>query len=96
MNHVIPSERWGVRAGSPKYYSWHIKNGWAPLPDLNSSPWVVNSIGCFLHNSHSYTIVVLTHDNPGPGDAYGIATIADIAWAINRALVPGAKAVWPR
>ncbi len=99
MNHVISSETWGVRAGSPRYYSWHIKNGWAPLPDLNSSPWVINSIGCFLHTSAShqlagYTIVVLTHDNPS--ESYGIATVESVAWVINRGLVPGARSVWPR
>jgi hypothetical protein len=96
MNHVISSQTWGVRAGAPKYFSWHIKNGWAPLPDLNSSPWVVNSIGCFLHKRFGYTIVVLTHNNPAPGLSYGIGTIETIAWVINRALVPGAKSVWPK
>jgi len=96
MNHVISSQAWGVRAGSPRYFSWHIKNGWAPLPDLSSSPWVVNSIGCFLHKRFRYTIVVLTHNNPAPGLSYGIATIEQIAWVINRALVPGARSVWPK
>ena len=96
MNHVISSETWGVRAGSPKYFSWHIKNGWAPLPDPSSSPWVVNSIGCFIHKTSGYTIVVLTEDNPAPGLSYGIGTIEKIAWVINRALVPGATSVWPK
>jgi hypothetical protein len=96
MNHVISSQAWGVRAGSPKYFSWHIKNGWAPLPDPSSSPWVVNSIGCFLHKRFSYTIVVLTRNNPAPGLSYGIVTIEQIAWIINRALVPRAKSVWPK
>ena len=96
MNHVISSQAWGVRAGSPTYFSWHIKNGWAPLPNLDTSPWVVNSIGCFLHKQFGYTIVVLTHDNPAPGLSYGIATIEKIAWVVNRALVPGAKSVWPK
>jgi hypothetical protein len=96
MNHVISSQTWGVRAGSPTYFSWHIKNGWAPLPNLNTSPWVVNSIGCFLHKRFGYTIVVLTRDNPAPGLSYGIATIEQVAWVINRALVPGAKSVWPK
>ena len=96
MNHVISSETWGVRAGSPKYFSWHIKNGWAPLPDPSSSPWVVNSIGCFIHKTFGYTIVVLTQDNPAPGLSYGIGTIEKIAWVINRALVPGARSVWPK
>jgi hypothetical protein len=96
MNHVISSETWGVRAGSPKYFSWHIKNGWSPLPDPTSSPWVVNSIGCFIHKTFGYTIVVLTQDNPAPGLSYGIGTIEKIAWVINRALVPGARSVWPK
>jgi hypothetical protein len=96
MNHVISSQTWGVRAGAPRYFSWHIKNGWAPLPDLNSSPWVVNSIGCFLHKRFGYTIVVLTRDNPAPGLSFGIGTIETIAWVINRVLVPGAKSVWPK
>ena len=96
MNHVTSSEAWGVRAGSPKYFSWHIKNGWAQLPDPSSSPWVVNSIGCFIHKTFGYTIVVLTHDNPAPGLSYGIGTIEKIAWVINRALVPGARSVWPK
>ena len=96
MNHVVSSETWGVRAGSPKYFSWHIKNGWAPLPDPSSSPWVVNSIGCFIHKTFGYTIVVLTQDNPAPGLSYGIGTIEKIAWVINRALVPGARSVWPK
>ena len=96
MNHVISSQTWGVRAGSPKYFSWHIKNGWAPLPDPSSSPWVVNSIGCFIHKTFGYTIVVLTQDNPAPGLSYGIGTIEKIAWVINRALVPGARSVWPK
>jgi len=96
MNHVISSQAWGVRAGSPRYFSWHIKNGWAPLPDPASSPWVVNSIGCFVHKRFGYAIVVLTRDNPAPGLSYGIATIESIAWVINRALVPRAKEVWPK
>jgi hypothetical protein len=96
MNHVISSQRWGVRAGSPTYFSWHIRNGWSPLPDPNTSPWVVNSIGCFLHKRFGYTIVVLTRDNPAPGLSYGIGTIEQVAWVINRALVPGAKSVWPK
>ena len=92
MRHVIAAEAWGVRAGAPKIFSWHIKNGWAPLL---SSAWTVNSIGCFIDNVRGYTIVVLTDDNPGAGPDYGIATIEAIARVINRDLYPGAGAVWP-
>jgi beta-lactamase class A len=94
MNHVIASQTWGVRAGVPKVFSWHIKNGWAPLPNLATSPWVVNSIGCFLYKQRGYTVVVLTDDNPGSGPAYGIATIEAIARVINHDISPRATSVW--
>jgi hypothetical protein len=92
MHHVIAAEAWGVRAGAPKLFSWHIKNGWAPLL---SSAWTVNSIGCFTDKVRGYTIVVLTDDNPGTGPDYGIATIEAIARVINHDLNPGAGPVWP-
>ena len=92
MHHVIAAEAWGVRAGAPKLFSWHIKNGWAPLL---SSAWTVNSIGCFTDKVRGYTIVALTDDNPGAGPDYGIATIEAIARVINHDLNPGAVAVWP-
>ncbi len=95
MSHVISAQAWGVRAGGQKYFTWHIKNGWAPLPDPDRSAWVVNSIGCFLHQKFGYTIVVLTRDNPASGLSYGIATIEKIARVINRALVPSAISSWP-
>ena len=95
MSHVVSAEAWGVRAGVPTWFSWHIKNGWAPLPNLATSPWVVNSIGCFLYKQRDYSIVVLTDHNPGQGPDYGIATIEAIARVINRDLNPHAKSVWP-
>ncbi len=93
MNHVTSSQTWGVRAGST--VQWHIKNGWAQLPDPGSSPWVVNSIGCFGRQRSSYTIVVLTDDNPPPGLSYGIATIEQIARVVHQALAPGSRWSWP-
>jgi beta-lactamase class A len=93
MNHVTSSQAWGVRAGSSA--QWHIKNGWAQLPDPSSSPWVVNSIGCFGRQGSGYTIVVLTDDNPPPGLSYGIATIEQIARVVHRALAPGSRWDWP-
>jgi len=94
MSRVIPGQAWGVRTGVPTWYSWHIKNGWAPLP-YPASPWVVNSIGCFLYKGRGYSIVVLTDHNPGHGPDYGIATIEAIAGAINHDLHPRANSVWP-
>jgi beta-lactamase class A len=92
MGHVIAAQTWGVRAGAPRLFSWHIKNGWAPLL---STAWTVNSIGCFIYKARGYTIVVLTDDNPGSGPDYGIATIQAIATVINHDLNPKAGPVWP-
>jgi beta-lactamase class A len=96
MSHVVAAQSWGVKAGVPTWFSWHIKNGWAPLPNLATSPWVVNSIGCFLYKQRGYTIVVLTDHNPGSGPDYGIATIETVARAINHDINPNATSVWSR
>lgn len=92
MAHVTPAQRWGVPAGAPDDVTVHVKNGWAPLP-LITSPWWVNSIGCFTHDGHAYTIVVLTEGNASAGT--GITTIERIAYRINRALNPGTSAAVP-
>jgi hypothetical protein len=92
MAHVIPAQRWGVPAGVPDGVTVHVKNGWAPLP-FGSSPWWVNSIGCFTSSGGDYTIVILTEGNASAGT--GIATIEDIAYRVNRALNPGTSAEVP-
>ena len=56
---------------------------------------MVNSIGCFGRQRSSYTIVVLTDDNPPPGLSYGIATIEQIARVVHQALAPGSRWSWP-
>jgi hypothetical protein len=85
MGQVIPSQRWGVSASTPSAFTLHIKNGWAPLPFVNS-PWWVNSTGAFTttNPARDYTIVVLTSGNAD--ETTGITTIEDVAGPINRAL----------
>lgn len=78
MAEVIPAQRWGVPAGAPTGLTVHVKNGWLPLA---THGWRIHSIGCFTGHGDSYSIVVLTQDNPTM--AYGIATIEAIAQAIN-------------
>ena len=92
MGQVIPSQRWGVSASTPRAFTLHIKNGWAPLPDV-SSPWYVNSTGAFTttNSARDYTIVVLTSGNAD--ETTGITTIEDVAGPINRALA-GAGALF--
>jgi beta-lactamase family protein len=85
MAQVIPSQHWGVSASTPRDFTVHIKNGWAPLPDINS-PWFVNSTGAFTatNSARDYTIVVLTSGNAD--ETTGVTTIEDVAGPINRAL----------
>jgi hypothetical protein len=85
MAQVIPSQRWGVSASTPRGFTVCIKNGWAPLP-YTSSPWWVNSTGAFTRGnaSRDYTIVVLTRGNAD--ETTGVTTIEDVAGPINRAL----------
>jgi hypothetical protein len=92
MSQVIPSERWGVTAGAPTSYTAHVKNGWAPLPFLNS-PWWINSTGCFTKGAKYYTMVVLTEGNAD--ETIGIQTIEDVAFRVNHDLHPGANSVVP-
>jgi len=84
MAAVIPAQRWGVPAGAPTGLTVHVKNGWLPLA---THGWRIHSIGCFTGHGNSYSIVVLTQDNPTM--AYGIATIEAIAQAINHDLQLG-------
>ena len=81
MAEVIPAQRWGVPAGAPADLTVHVKNGWLPLA---THGWRIHSIGCFTGHGNSYSIVVLTQDNPTM--AYGVATIEAIAQAINHDL----------
>jgi beta-lactamase class A len=90
MAEVIPSQRWGVPAGAPTSLTVHVKNGWLPRA---THGWRIHSIGCFTGHGGSYSIVVLTQDNPTM--AYGIATIQAIARAINHDLHPAAASVVP-
>jgi beta-lactamase class A len=90
MADVIPSQRWGVRAGAPRSLVVHVKNGWLPLAPHG---WRINSIGGFTgssnkHSGSRYSIVVLTQDNPTM--AYGVRTVEAIARVVNRDLNPGA------
>ncbi len=90
MARVIPSQRWGVPAGVPRSLTVHVKNGWLPLYPYG---WRINSIGCFTGRGVSYSVVVLTQDNPTM--TYGIDTVQAVAWAVNRDLNPGTASVVP-
>lgn len=93
MAEVISSQHWGVTASTPRAFTAHIKNGWAPLPPGNL--WWVNSTGAFTNPNadRDYTIVVLTEGNAD--ETTGVTTIEDVAGPINRALAGAGAKVGP-
>ena len=88
MNHVIPSERWGVPTGAPSGSTVHVyvKNGWLNDPVL----WVINSIGAVEGDGRDYKMAILTYDNNG--EQSGINTVDAIAAAANHDLNVGLPA----
>ncbi len=87
MARVIPSQRWGVPAGTPAGVTVHVKNGWLPRPTYG---WRINSIGCFSGHGRDYMIAVLTENNPTM--AYGVRTVENVAAVIHRDLNAGLPA----
>jgi hypothetical protein len=74
MEHVVPSEHWGVSAGVPADATVALKNGWILLP---TSGWQINSIGWISGHGRDYVLAVLTAHNPS--EPYGVQTIQRIA-----------------
>jgi len=71
MEHINPTQDWGVSGGVPRNATVALKNGWLPLGESGS--WEINSIGWVRGDRRNYLIAVLTaHD---PGEQYGIDTI---------------------
>lgn len=73
MEHVTPSQAWGVSAGVPHGVTVALKNGWLPRPH----GWQVNSIGIISGNGRHYLVSVLTARNPS--EQYGIDTIEGVS-----------------
>jgi beta-lactamase class A len=87
MARVIPSQRWGVPAGTPRGVTWHVKNGW--LPDVTG--WHINSIGAFTGDGRDYMMAVLTGGNPTMD--YGVATVQAVARVVHKDLAARLPAV---
>ncbi len=90
MARVIPSQRWGVPAGTPAGVTVHVKNGWLPRA---THGWRIHSIGSFSGRGRNYLIAVLTQDNPTM--AYGVRTIENVAEVIHRDLNASLPAAVP-
>jgi Beta-lactamase enzyme family len=80
MEHVTPSQAWGVSAGVAPGMTVAIKNGWLPV----GTDWEVNSIGWVDGDGHDYLIAVLSSDDPS--EAYGIDSISLVSYAAWAAL----------
>jgi len=83
MEHVTPSQAWGVSGGVPPQATLALKNGWLPLGS-GTSDWQINSIGWASGAGRNYLIAVLTTGNPS--EAYGIDTIEQVSSDVWSAL----------
>jgi hypothetical protein len=80
MEHVTPSQAWGVSAGVAPGSIIALKNGWLPI----SSGWTVNSVGWVEGAGRNYLIAVTTSGDPSMG--YGIDSISEVSEAAWSAL----------
>jgi len=87
MEHVTPSEAWGVSGGVPAGVSVALKNGWLPF----GGGWHINSIGRIRGDGRWYLISVLTSEDPS--EAYGIETANAISSLVWHALAPVSRGV---
>ncbi|MDP9101769.1 MAG: class A beta-lactamase-related serine hydrolase [Actinomycetota bacterium] len=83
MGQVSSGQDWGVSAGPQPNSRVELKNGWLPLPVHG---WRVNSIGHVSGYGRSYSIALLSMDNPTMG--YGIQTLEGASRLIWSALYP--------
>ncbi len=85
MEHVTPSEHWGISTGIPPNVTVALKNGWLPLNDSDTD-WQVNSVGWVHGLGRDYLLVVLTTHNST--EQYGIDTIDGLAQILWHQLDP--------
>jgi hypothetical protein len=82
MEHVTPSQTWGVSGGVPSGVSVALKNGWLSF----GGGWHLNSIGRIRGDGRWYLIAMLTSFNPS--EDYGTTTINAISSRVWQALAP--------
>jgi hypothetical protein len=81
MEHITPSQAWGVSGGVPVGVIVALKNGFSIIDG-----WQINSMGWVDGQGRDYLIAVLTDLNPT--EAYGIETINDMSSIIWNGLGP--------
>jgi hypothetical protein len=82
MEHVIPSQAWGISAGVAPGTTVALKGGEMPV----GAGTLINSIGWVRGHGRNYAIAVLTTGNPAP--QYGIDTVALVSGAAYAAMGP--------
>jgi hypothetical protein len=82
MEHIDPSQAWGITAGVPSGVTVGLKNGWLSLED--DGDWQVNSIGWVDGDGPDYLLAVLTKNNDT--EAYGIDTIEGLSRLVWKSL----------
>jgi beta-lactamase class A len=80
MEHVTPSQAWGVSGGVAPGSIIALKNGWLAI----GSGWTVNSVGWIYGGGRDYLIAVTTSGGPSMG--YGIDSISEVSAAAWNAL----------
>jgi beta-lactamase class A len=79
MEHITPSQDWGITGGVPAGVTVALKNGFAVI-----NGWQINSFGWVNGQGRNYFLAVLTDGNPT--ESYGIDTINAISAIVWNAL----------
>ena len=74
MEHVVPTERWGVSSGVPVNALVALKNGWVPLA---SGLWQIDTIG-WVDGREDATDVAAVLSTGNASEQYGIETVDTI------------------
>jgi beta-lactamase class A len=81
MEHVTPSQAWGVSGGVPPGATVALKNGFSQIEG-----WQINSMGWVRGFGRDYLIAVLTDRNPSQD--YGIQTVNGLSAIVWDAMAP--------
>jgi hypothetical protein len=79
MEHITPSQDWGVTGGVPAGVTVALKNGFSII-----NGWQINSMGWVNGQGRDYLMAVLTDGNPS--EAYGIQTANSVSALVWNAL----------
>jgi hypothetical protein len=81
MEHITPSQDWGLTGGVPPGVTVALKNGFAVI-----NGWQINSMGWAHGQGRNYIAAILTDGNPS--EAYGIDTVNAVSTIMWNGLAP--------